>query len=357
MNLRVCCCSSWLMSLTSWLMSLNTNIELPHPPSDSISSLSFAQNADYLAVGSWDNSVRVYEVSLQGHTQCKATYTHRAPVLSVCWNEEGNRIFSGSIDNTGLMFDATTGQTTQVAQHDGPVKAVKWVNMPHAGVLVTGSWDKTIKYWDIRTPSPIATVQLPERCYTLDAIYPLMVVGTAGRRILTFDLAKSPVVFGNNVSSLMMQTRVVTCCPDKTGFAVGGVEGRVSFNYIEKKNKRDNYSFKCHRQNSSPQKVDQSLVYSVNDINFHPVHGTFSTCGSDGTAHFWDGATRMRLKSFNRASGPIACSAFNRTGSMFACAVSYDWHKGFSGMTSEQPNKVTIYAVKEEDVRKRVAKR
>jgi len=51
---------------------------------------------------------------------------------------------------------------------------------------VTGSWDKvsfyshelsryrscwpqipqTLKYWDLRTPNPVASVQLPERCYS-----------------------------------------------------------------------------------------------------------------------------------------------------------------------------------------------
>jgi mRNA export factor len=43
------------------------------------------------------------------------------------------------------MFDITTGQATQVAQHDAPIKTVKWVDAPQAGILATGSWDKTIK--------------------------------------------------------------------------------------------------------------------------------------------------------------------------------------------------------------------
>ena len=43
------------------------------------------------------------------------------------------------------MLDITTGQSTQVAQHDGPVKVVKWIDAPQAGILVTGSWDKTLK--------------------------------------------------------------------------------------------------------------------------------------------------------------------------------------------------------------------
>lgn len=86
------------------------------------------------------------------------------------------------------MFDVTTGQATQVAQHDAPIKVVAWVDAPQAGILATGSWDKTIKYWDLRTPSPVATVQLPERCYTFDVQYPLMVVGTAERHIQIFNL-------------------------------------------------------------------------------------------------------------------------------------------------------------------------
>jgi mRNA export factor len=43
------------------------------------------------------------------------------------------------------MFDVTTGQATQVAQHDAPIKVVSWVDVPQAGILATGSWDKTIK--------------------------------------------------------------------------------------------------------------------------------------------------------------------------------------------------------------------
>ena len=42
---------------------------------------------------------------------------------------------------------------------------------------------------------------------------------------------------------------------------------------------RNNFSFKCHRKDSSPTVKDQSVVFAVNDISFHPIHGTFSTCG------------------------------------------------------------------------------
>ncbi|KAH7913204.1 WD40-repeat-containing domain protein [Hygrophoropsis aurantiaca] len=335
------------------------DIEVPEPPADSISSLAFSSAADYLAVGSWDNNVRLYEVGQGGQTQGKAMYSHQGPVLSVCWNKEGNKVISGGADNAARMFDITTGQAQQVAQHEAPVKVVKWIETPQGGILGTGSWDKTVKYWDMRSPTPVATVQLPERCYTMDVQYPLMVVGTAERHIQIFNLTNPNTPYKTITSPLKWQTRVVSCFTNSTnsGFAVGSVEGRVAIQYVEDKDNANNFSFKCHRRDQTPSAKDQSLVYAVNDISFHPVHGTFSTCGSDGTIHFWDKDARTRLKTFDAAPGPISATAFNRNGTIFAYAVSYDWSKGHSGMTPGHPNKLMLHACKDEEVKRRPAKK
>jgi len=280
-------------------------------------------------------------------------YQHQGPVLSVCWNKAGDKILSGGADNAGRMFDVTTGATSQVAQHDAPIKTVKWVGAQD-GILATGSWDKTIKYWDLRTPSPVATVNLPERCYTFDVQYPLLVVGTAERHVQIFNLTNLTQPYKTITSPLKWQTRVVSCF--NNGFALGSIEGRVAIQFVDDKDSGNNFSFRCHRRDSSPTNKDQALVYAVNDISIHPQHGTVSTCGSDGTVHFWDTTARMRLKTFEPAPGPISCTAFNRNGNIFAYAVSYDWHKGHSGLTPQHPNKIMLHACKEEEVKKRLRK-
>lgn len=109
-----------------------------------------------------------------------------------------------------------------------------------------------------------------------------------------------------------------------------------------KNNYSSNFSFKCHRD--QPQ-GNTTSVYAVNDISFHPVHGTFSTAGSDGTYHFWDKDAKHRLKGYPNVGGSITSTTFNKNGNIFAYAVSYDWAKGYQGNNTQYPNKVMLHPV------------
>lgn len=91
------------------------------------------------------------------------------------------------------MLDVSTGQSTQIAQHDDTIKCIKFLDQ--GNIVATGSWDKTVRYWDTRSPQPVGTVQLPERCYAMDAKGPLMTVGTAEKHICIFDLNNPTVIF------------------------------------------------------------------------------------------------------------------------------------------------------------------
>lgn len=69
------------------------------------------------------------------------------------------------------------------------------------------------------------------------------------------------------------------------------------------------------------------IYFKVNDISFHPVHGTLATVGSDGRFSFWDKDARIKLKTSEQFDQPLTACNFNPQGNIFAYATSYDWSK------------------------------
>lgn len=308
------------------------DFEVTSPPEDTVSAMEFSPatlQQNFLIAGSWDSSVRCWEVEQSGKTVGKSIKTMGGPVLDVCWADDGSKVFIASADKQVKCWDLASDQVVQVAQHDAPIKTCHWVKGTNYTCLMTGSWDKTLKFWDTRTPQPMMSIQLPERCYCADVDYPMAVVGTAGRHVLIYSLENKPTQYKQQESPLKYQHRTVSIFRDKkktpTGYALGSIEGRVAIQYVNPINPKDNFTFKCHRSNGSSGYQD---IYAVNDIAFHPIHGTLATVGSDGTFSFWDKDARTKLKSSEAMDQSITKCCFNANGQIFAYTVGYDWSKG-----------------------------
>ena len=227
-------------------VDLSQDVEVPQGPEDSISEIAFSPTAEVLSVASWDNKIRIYEIG-QGGATGKAMYEHTGPVLSTHFSKDGTKLASGSADKSAKIFDLGSGQNQQVAAHDMPIKSVKFVTVGGTECLATASWDKSLKYWDMRRDNscglfwliiesnPIATVSLPERAYTMDTKDNLLVIGTADRHVAIFNLNNPTAIFKTLQSPLKFQTRVVSCFTTGNGFAIGSVEGRCAIQYVEDK--------------------------------------------------------------------------------------------------------------------------
>ena len=309
------------------------DVDIVQPPADSVSSLAWSPVANHLIASSWDNSLSCWEVIPQGlQSQPKARIQADAPPLCTAFAPDGSSVYFGGCDNKAFVWNLATQQKTQVGQHTAPIRHCAFI--PEINMLVTGGWDAKLNYWDTRQPNPAMTVSLPERCYALAVGHPVLVAACAEKHILVYNLTNPQTPYkhlgpaGQEAQSpLKHQIRCAAVFPDRTGFLVGSIEGRVAVQHVEAHNSSKNFTFKCHRHGSD--------IYAVNSLSFHPTHGTFLTAGADGTYNFWDKDSKQRLRAMNPAAGqnqagvlPVTECRFNHDGTVVAYSTCYDWSRG-----------------------------
>lgn len=335
---------------------------VPHAGTDGISSLNWSPTANFLCSSNWDSGVRVWEVQanpanpsapVQAQPKAQVNHDNKSPALDTCFSADGSTVFSGGADKAVRMWrlgeTPPNGVHQQIGVHDAPVQSVGFLNA--SNLVVSGGWDSKLKFWDTRSPTPAGEFQLPDRVYDMDVRGNLMVVGTANRQLVIYDVSGAqPREHSRKESPLKYQTRCVRCFPDQTGFAMGSLEGRVGIQYVQKVGNKDHFAFKCHRNGTD--------VYSVNCIAFQNTFGTFATVGSDGVVTFWDKDNKQRLKAFGPIGQTIPCAAFNAQGNLFAYASSYDWSKGSSHYTpGTTPNEIYVHYTTEEEIKPKAGKK
>ncbi|PCH35043.1 WD40 repeat-like protein [Wolfiporia cocos MD-104 SS10] len=323
-------------------MTSRDQVELASPPLDSVSAVRFSpKNNTHLLVSSWDTYVRFYDIAAN---EQKSQYDHRAAVLACCFSD-ATHAYSGGLDTSVQELNLETEKMNHLGQHADAISTMNWSRNSNA--LITGSWDRTIRFWDPRASSPQQSSHgLPERVYNMDLVNNTLVVGMASRLFHIYDIRKMDAPAQTRESSLKFMTRALGCMPDGQGYATASVEGRIAVEYFDPSPEAQDkkYAFKCHRQTID----DVDHVWPVNALAFHPIYNTFASAGSDGTVSIWDHKLKKRLRQYPKYHSPVPSIAFSADGTKLAVGVSYTWEEGEEGAKKAERPTVYIKNVGEE---------
>ncbi|CAG9461823.1 unnamed protein product [Pedinophyceae sp. YPF-701] len=127
-----------------------------------ISACRFSPDGRLLATSAADGVARVFNVET-GELRQELT-GHKKGISDLCWSPDGNYITTASDDCTVRFWNVETGSAAHRAhqaekRHTNYVMCVKWRPINgNPNVVVSGSFDETVKVWDVMNNRAVVTL-------------------------------------------------------------------------------------------------------------------------------------------------------------------------------------------------------
>jgi guanine nucleotide-binding protein subunit beta-2-like 1 protein len=147
-----------------------------------ISDLDLSQDSRFCLSSSWDGTIRLW--NLKTATTRKTLIGHAKDVLTVAFSPDNRQIASGSIDKSVKIWNihGVCKFTVEQNPHTDWVSCVRYFYDLKQPIVVSASWDRTIKVWDNTSMTLMHTfVGHKAQINTLDLAANTMFVASGGR--------------------------------------------------------------------------------------------------------------------------------------------------------------------------------
>jgi WD40 repeat protein len=217
----------------------------------------------------WEAATGRELLTLEGHRSC---------VESVAWSPDGQRLATGSVDNTAKVWEAATGrELLTFFDHQDRITSVAW--SPDGKRLATGSWDQTAKAWAATTRSTASAATG-------------FALAAPRREVLTLN---------GHVDSVSS----VSWSPDGKRLATGSADNTAKV--WDAGTGRELLTLKGHEDN-------------VDNVSWSPDGRRLATGSRDSTAKVWDAETGRELLTLKGHESWVRSVAWSPDGERLATA-------------------------------------
>jgi WD40 repeat protein len=261
-------------------------------------SVAFSPQGDRIVSGSHDDTIRVWDAS--NGAELAVLHGHKDSVKSVAFSHRGDRIVSGSKDNTVRVWDASSGAELAVLRgHKSEVASVAF--SPEGDRIVSGSCDGTARVWDARSGKELGVLHGHER-YVLSVAF-----SPEGDRIVSggadFDARVWDALNGNKLAIFSRHDGFV----HSVAFSPAG--DQVASGADE-----DNTVRLWDARNGKELAVLRGHEYRVASVAFSPDGDRIVSGSYDDTVRVWDVRSGKELVVLRGHEGFVHSVAFSPGG-------------------------------------------